>query len=424
MEKEIKNIKTSEIESHPSNPRKDLGDLTELTESIKKNGIMQNLTVIPKEGGGYRALIGHRRLAAAKAAGIEEVPAIVLEGTTEREQVGIMLEENIQRNDLTVIEQAEGFQMMLDLGETEQSIAEKTGFSRSTIRRRLEIAKLDTELVEVAMADYQFTLSDFEDLQKVEDVEERNKILAGATSKWMIESGVNEAIRKKKAKEAMDRLKPIFEEKGIEQGKGEEQYYSWKTGFCVVEQFDTQNMPEKIEIKEVKKKRLLWAKSYQERVVVYYINKSESAKMAKEDKERQESEEKKEKLNAIEDKLMQDEKDFILMLIKDKIKIKKQEETWENVWKELETIWLRPDDALKEFLEGTGYEDEDVEPLIRAIIAVHEEMGPVINWDGSHMKDEGAQWMRFTGILKGLGFTITKEQTEYLMGTHELFAKE
>lgn len=424
MNKEIRKIKTSEIESHPNNPRKDLGDLTELTESIKKNGIMQNLTVIPKEGGGYRALIGHRRLAAAKAAGIEEVPAIVLEGTTEREQLGIMLEENIQRNDLTVIEQAEGFQMMLDLGETEQSIAEKTGFSRSTIRRRLEIAKLDTELVEVAMADYQFTMSDFEDLQKVEDVEERNKILSHATNKWMITSGVNEAIRKKKTKEAIDRLKAVFKDKGIEQGKGEEQYYSWKTGFCVVEEFDTQKMPEKIEIKEVKKKRLLWAKSYQDRIVVYYVNKSESAKMAKEDKERQEREEKKEKLNAIEDKLMQDEKDFILMMIKDKIKIKKPEATWESVWEILETIWLTPDGALREFLEDTGYENEDIKPLIRAIIAVHEEMGPVVRWDGSCNKDKGAQWIRFTALLKNFGFTITKEQTEFLMGTHELFAEQ
>ena len=56
-----------------------------------------------------------------------------------------MLLENIQREDLTIQEQAQGFQMMLDLGDTEDQIAEKTGFSKSTVRHRLNIAKLDQE---------------------------------------------------------------------------------------------------------------------------------------------------------------------------------------------------------------------------------------------------------------------------------------
>ena len=117
------------IHPHPENPRKDLGDLTELVESVKKLGVMQNLTVIPQEGspGEYTALIGHRRHAAAKLAGIAELPCIIKEGMSKKEQVSIMLEENMQRNDLTIFEQAQGFQMMLDLGETEESIAEKTG---------------------------------------------------------------------------------------------------------------------------------------------------------------------------------------------------------------------------------------------------------------------------------------------------------
>ena len=71
---EVKGIVTiglEHIHPHPDNPRKDLGDLTELAESIKKNGIMQNLTVIPKEGepGEYITIIGHRRSAAALSTG-------------------------------------------------------------------------------------------------------------------------------------------------------------------------------------------------------------------------------------------------------------------------------------------------------------------------------------------------------------------
>ena len=101
----LQDIKTANIVPHPNNPRRDLGDLTELTDSIKKNGVMQNLTVVPgPDDGGYTVLIGHRRLAAALAAGLEEVPCRVAEGLSEKEQLGIMLEENMQRTDLTIIE--------------------------------------------------------------------------------------------------------------------------------------------------------------------------------------------------------------------------------------------------------------------------------------------------------------------------------
>ena len=122
------------LRPHPKNPRKDVGDVTELAESIKANGIFQPLTVLSGDCiDGYTVVIGHRRLAAAKLAGLEKVPCNVAE-MTEQEQISTMLLENMQRNDLTVYEQAQGFQMMLDLGETEQSIAEKTGLSKDTIQ--------------------------------------------------------------------------------------------------------------------------------------------------------------------------------------------------------------------------------------------------------------------------------------------------
>lgn len=131
-------IKVSNLYPHPDNPRKDLGDLTELVESIKKNGIMQNLTVIPignerdpeeqADAGNialysdFRVLIGHRRLAAAKKAGLESVPCRIVSNISRSDQIGIMLEENMQRNDLSIYEQAQSFQMMLDLGETEEAM--------------------------------------------------------------------------------------------------------------------------------------------------------------------------------------------------------------------------------------------------------------------------------------------------------------
>lgn len=130
------------IDPHPDNPRKDLGDLTELADSIRQNGILQNLTVVLQEDGRYRALIGHRRLAAAKLVGLLEVPCAIVE-MSQKEQLGVMFAENVQRADLTPYEQAECLQMMIDLGETAAAVAQRTGLSEATVSRRLRLLKLD-----------------------------------------------------------------------------------------------------------------------------------------------------------------------------------------------------------------------------------------------------------------------------------------
>lgn len=121
---EVVKIRVENIYPHPDNPRKDLGDVTELAESMKKHGVMQNLTVIPASAltadpedqpdadkvsviSDFHALIGHRRLEAAKLAGLVEVPCQIRSKISRKEQVGIMLLENIQREDLTIQEQAQ-----------------------------------------------------------------------------------------------------------------------------------------------------------------------------------------------------------------------------------------------------------------------------------------------------------------------------
>lgn len=118
---ELRYIAVNELFPHPDNPRKDIGDVTELAESIRVNGVLQNLTVVPNMvlgeltneiwQRGYKVIIGHRRLAAAKLAGLKELPCVVAE-MTEREQLSTMLTENMQRSDLTVYEQAQGFQLV------------------------------------------------------------------------------------------------------------------------------------------------------------------------------------------------------------------------------------------------------------------------------------------------------------------------
>lgn len=239
---ELTMLPVSAIYPHPDNPRKDVGDVTELADSIKKRGILQNLTVMPghwltmdemaavveaytedptdelKElietkwsDEGYTTLIGHRRTAAAKLAGISEAPCRIVYGLTKNEQISMMLEENMQRNDLTIYEQAESFQLMLDLGETVETLSDKTGFSKSTIYRRLNIAKLDQKVLKEKDESFQLTLKDMYELERVEDVDERNKILSQASSsenlKYRIEQNIRDKQREKKGEELVNVIK-------------------------------------------------------------------------------------------------------------------------------------------------------------------------------------------------------------------------
>ena len=180
---EIKYIPVSKLWRHPDNPRKDLGDVTELAESIKVNGVLQNLTVVPLigeitkkwDGESYRVIIGHRRLAAAKLAGLEELPCVVVE-MSEREQLSTMLTENMQRSDLTVYEQAQGFQMMLDMGDTVEDIAEKSGFSATTVRRRVKLLELDKDKFKKS-EERGVSLFEYMELDKLKSPERKNEML-------------------------------------------------------------------------------------------------------------------------------------------------------------------------------------------------------------------------------------------------------
>ena len=96
MNKDLVYLSIDKLIPHPKNPRKNLGDLTELSESIKVKGVMQNLTVVPGIDDTYNIIIGHRRHAASKLAGLTELPCVI-ECMSEAEQVATMLLENIQR---------------------------------------------------------------------------------------------------------------------------------------------------------------------------------------------------------------------------------------------------------------------------------------------------------------------------------------
>lgn len=174
-------IPRSKLEPHPDNPRKDLGDLTELAASIKKQGLLQNLTVVPSPDtpDKYRIVIGHRRFNASAVAGLTELPCIIDEKMTYPEQIAVMMSENIQRNDLTITEKAGGVQMMMDLGMNVGEIAGNTGISDTTIRRYAKISKLsksDMRKAEQRGA----TLMQFAEISEIEDEGLRQEALATA----------------------------------------------------------------------------------------------------------------------------------------------------------------------------------------------------------------------------------------------------
>lgn len=151
---QIKLINTSLIDPHPDNPRKNIGDVTDLAASIKTNGLLSPLSVVPN-GSRYRVIAGHRRLAACKQAGTGAVPCFVLD-LDPLQQLEAMVTENCQREQLTVLEEADAIQGMLDLGATTAAVAHRLGRSADYVRDRAKAASIK--------ADVRKTRDDFDQL--------------------------------------------------------------------------------------------------------------------------------------------------------------------------------------------------------------------------------------------------------------------
>ena len=207
-------IAIEKLHPHPDNPRKVLGDIDELAESIKASGILQNLTVVPMNDDWteFTVIIGHRRLAAAKQAGLNELPCAVVE-MTEKEQLSTMLTENMQRSDLTVYEEAKGCQLLLDLGDTVAEVAEKTGFSESKIRRRVKLCELDEEAFKESQL-RQPTLQDYDRLNQIKDIDVRNGLLKSIGTN-NFDNLLYSAVKKQEADEKRAELEKICLDNGM-----------------------------------------------------------------------------------------------------------------------------------------------------------------------------------------------------------------
>lgn len=138
----------NEIVPNKEQPRKtfDEGALQELADSITQHGVLQPLLVRPLPAGGYQLVAGERRWRASRIAGLKEVPVVVKE-LSDVETMEIAIIENLQREDLNPIEEAEGLQALIDrCGFTQEEVAVSVGKSRPAIANSLRLLKLPQEV--------------------------------------------------------------------------------------------------------------------------------------------------------------------------------------------------------------------------------------------------------------------------------------
>ncbi len=145
---EIRELPLAQISPNPFQPRRVFDEtlLQELAESIKQHGVIQAVTVRPR-GNGYELVVGERRFRAAKMAGLKEIPAVVRD-LADSELMEISIIENLQREGLNPVDEAEGLRQLMDrLGYTQEKLAAKVGKSRPYVANSLRLLSLPEDIL-------------------------------------------------------------------------------------------------------------------------------------------------------------------------------------------------------------------------------------------------------------------------------------
>lgn len=148
-QREVFDVSVGKIKPNPYQPRKtfDQKALEELSESIKENGLFQPI-LLRETLVGYEIISGERRYRASKLAGLKTIPAIIYD-YTDQQMMEVALVENIQREDLSIVEEARSYQSLIDnLGYTQEQLANKVGKSRSHVANIIRLLKLDDDILE------------------------------------------------------------------------------------------------------------------------------------------------------------------------------------------------------------------------------------------------------------------------------------
>lgn len=183
---EIISVKLSELRSNPYQPRKifDQAALDELAQSIKEHGVFQPIIIKPSIKG-YEIVAGERRVKASLQAGLEEIPAIV-RNFNDNEMMEIALLENLQRENLTCIEEAEAYEKIrISLNLTQDELAKRIGKSRSYITNTIGLLKLPEETKKIINQN-KISMGHAKILSKLEDESKIN-----ALAKRILDEGIS-----------------------------------------------------------------------------------------------------------------------------------------------------------------------------------------------------------------------------------------
>lgn len=206
-----------EISPNRSQPRTEFDPeaLAELTDSISKHGVLQPILVRPLIAGGYQIVAGERRYRASLQAGLSEIPAIVRE-LDDKETMEIALIENLQRKDLTAVEEALGYDALMKNHDfTQEEVAEAVGKSRSAVANALRLLSLPDAVIEL-IKDGKLSAGHARALVSIEDedtaIKLANEIVDNGLSVRAVESLAKNVQKKKKVKETDGRKakKPTY----------------------------------------------------------------------------------------------------------------------------------------------------------------------------------------------------------------------
>ena len=351
------------------------------------------------------------------------------------------------------MEQAQSFQLCLDLGETVDTLSEKTGFKKTTIYHRLNIAKLDQKVLKEKEEDegFQLTLTDLIELEKIEDIETRNRILDHARTsndlRFQAQQAAKEEILNKREKQWREYLEDSLADEG-------EQSMKWSGKY---EKIFEQDLREDKEFDPEEVEDLINDETYY--IISYgYVTLlqekiSEAAGDEDDDdegesdwqREQREREEQKAKYDAVRLPLKEKTRDFVRSIVEEKLKNPSKEdlaeltETLFKLYIENVDCYNIIDDIIEFVDEDVDVRDEETDEYKQAydrvmqlpayklmLIALQNEINGVepLRWRGEYEPENGQVMQRFYYILERWDWNTTKDEMELMNGTAGYYKDE
>lgn len=479
-------IKLDQLKIHPNNVRKEYDGIEELAQSIRENGIMQNLTVVPElkyweeqqkknptkevkaaiEGckgkDTYLVVIGNRRLTAARQAGIETAPCVIIEDMSDKDQVATMLTENMNRKDLKIYEEAAAIQMCFaDYGFQMEEMEQKTGLSKTTINHRLNVAKLDESALKKKAQDeeFQLSLTDLYALEKVEDVKTRNRILKEARDSRDLANKARQAAREEKQKKNEKEIIDLCKKKGIKPApkEADNEFYSGKWEKLASYSLDDK-VPKQLKIKsngerydkngilikpgsnKGESEELFYITRYS---VLYIISRTKKTKKEPTKQEIKEKEKKKHQreIKAKYKAMFADMGDFVRSILDGKTAMAKDKEDLDQrIWKFMirDSSWIGMNDVtqaiLGKDLYASGITQEErnaAEEKAKSLSVICQKLAVaywkmkdlnIVEWNGTYSKTAGEKLDMFYDILTLFGYSWADDDSARIAsGEHELY---